>query len=83
MNKTFIETIIKLVIPEKADPEIVIRTLGKYYKIDRVSEPIEKEPLLLFIKEIERKKKKEPVELVGVGFEKIESKTDRIINKLV
>jgi len=79
MNNTFYEVNIRLVIPDKADPETVIRTLGQFYKIDRVAEPIEGDPLLLFIKEIERPKEENEVELVEVGFEEDKS----IINKIL
>jgi hypothetical protein len=57
MNKLFIEVNVKLIIPDKAEPETVIRNIGQYYKIDRVANPIEGEPLLLFIKDIEKDKK--------------------------
>ena len=79
MNNTFYEVNIRLVIPDKADPETVIRTLGQFYRIDRVAEPIEGDPLLLFIKEIERPKEENEVELVEVGFEEDKS----IINKIL
>jgi len=79
MNKTYYEVDIRLVLPDKADPETAIRTLGQFYRIDRVAQPIEGDPLLLFIKEIERPKEENEVELVEVGFEEDKS----IINKIL
>lgn len=82
MNNDYEEITIKMVKPKSADPEIILRTLGTYYRIDRVSEAIEDDPILFFIKEIERPKEESPVELVEVGFENKESLGDRIIKKL-
>jgi len=83
MNKTYYEVDIRLVLPDKADPETVIRTLGEYYKIDRVAEPIEGEPLLLFIKEIERPKQENEVELVEVGFDLKKDNITKVVDKLL
>jgi hypothetical protein len=82
MNKTYYEIDIRLVLPDKADPETVIRTLGQFYKIDRVAEPIEGDPLLLFIKEIERPKEENKVELVEVGFDVKKGPLDKIVETL-
>ena len=83
MNKTFYEVDIRLVLPEKADPETVIRTLGQFYKIDRVAEPIEGDPLLLFIKEIERPKEENEVELVEVGFDIKKDKITEVVDNIL
>jgi hypothetical protein len=83
MNKTYYEVDIRLVLPDKADPETVIRTLGEYYKIDRTAEPIEGDPLLLFIKEIERPKQENEVELVEVGFDLKKDNITKVVDKLL
>ena len=83
MNNDYEEITIKMVKPKGSDPEIILRSLGTYYKIDRVSEAIEDDPILFFIKEIERPKEiKKQEDLVKVGVEVKLSKRDRIINKL-
>lgn len=83
MNKTFYEVDIRLVLPDKADPETAIRTLGQFYKIDRVANPIEGDPLLLFIKELPRPKEENEVELAEVGFEGVKNPIDKSVNKLL
>lgn len=83
MNKIFYEVDIRLVLPDKADPETVIRSLGQFYKIDRVANPIEGDPLLLFIKELPRPKEETGVELVNVGFDIKKNPVDKVLDKLV
>lgn len=83
MNKTFYEVDIRLVLPDKADPETVIRTLGTYYKIDRVANPIEGDPLLLFIKELPKPKEEKEVELLDVGFDVKKGPIDKVVDKLL
>lgn len=52
------------ILPRNTDVLTVLNSLGKFYIIDRISEPIEDEPLLLFIEEIERDKKESPEDIV-------------------
>jgi len=83
MEKLYKYVDVRLNIPDKADAETVIRTLGQYYKIDRVAEPVEGDPLLLMIVEIEKPKEKKEVELVEVGFDIKKDKITEAVDNIL